>query len=69
MSDGDVKATMHTLQLMEDGKTLDCDEHSHECRFLWVAFRTMLEELQKRDEEIARLRVALLEKKPTDRTH
>ena len=39
-------ATLKTLELLEDGQTLVCDDHRHECRILWLAVRAVLVQLQ-----------------------
>jgi len=37
---------LRTLEVLDDGETLLCGEHEHKCRFVWVAFRAVLEELK-----------------------
>lgn len=46
MADEKPTATLKTLELLEDGQTLVCDDHRHECRILWLAVRAVLVQLQ-----------------------
>jgi tagatose-1,6-bisphosphate aldolase non-catalytic subunit AgaZ/GatZ len=68
--------SLKTLELLEDGETVVCDDHQHVCPILWLAIRSVLVRLSQHQRELeeaeARVREMvgrLMKENPEDWTH